>query len=93
MGNLARTSGYAVSDFGQTLAKLAEFQMNFRSPNSRPQAIAKMARPFEVQLMGDRLVVLLNTPNELGDGLIRLGQACISVSSLISPGRPTRETP
>ena len=93
MGKLTRPDGYAISDFGRTFAKVAEYQMNVRYPRNRRQIISDMARPFKVEVMQqDRLVVILDGPDTLGDGLIRLGQACLSVSSLVYTRRSTRPT-
>ena len=90
-GDLIRQEGYAISDFGRTFTKLAEFQMNVKAPKSRLQTIADMARVFGVELMGERLVVELDKPEELGDGLIRLGQGCVSVASLVYTRRSSRQ--
>jgi hypothetical protein len=92
MGDRQRAHDYTVSDFGRTFSKLAEYQMNVRSPLTRQKIIADMAKPFKVEVVGDRLTVILVSPDDLSDGLIRLGQACISVSGLIFTRHAARQT-
>ncbi len=90
MGSLLRPSGYAISDFGGTLAKLAEYQMDVK-PKSRTQTIIEMSKPFGVELADDRLIFVCDLLDQLGDGLICLGQACISVASLVHTRRNVRQ--
>lgn len=81
-GNLKRTVGYALSDFGKTFAKLDEYGASpFRK--SRLRMIEETVGDLQVRVMNDRLVVELMAIQDLDDGVFNLAQACLRASCLI----------
>ena len=89
-GHLIRPAGLALSDFGNSLAKLAEYQVNPWVPKSRIRAIEESVGDLGVKLLDDRLVLEIAALNRLGDGVITLAQACVRTSCMVFNRRATQ---
>src|SRR5690242_19034567 len=70
-GPLRREHGYALSDLGQTLAKLAEYQIK---PRDRAEMIREAVGGLRVRQTDDRLIVELEREDELEQWVIDLAQ-------------------
>ncbi len=68
-----------LTDFGQTLANLADHQIKW---NTREEVIRGAIKPFRVRLADDWLFCRFKSADELAKGLIELPQACARVSCM-----------
>ena len=90
-GELTKSHGYAISDFGRTFAKLDEYGVSpFRG--NRLKAIVETAKDLGVQVIQDRLVLELGEIEDLEIGLINLAQACVRASCMIFGRRSSQRS-
>ena len=82
-GNLTRRSGLAISDFGKTLRMLTESNLNPWKSTGRMRTLADAVNPLDVHIMNDRLVLELESTDQIHEGIIKLSQACLRASLLI----------
>lgn len=91
-GDLASAGGCVISDFGNTLAKLAEYQVDARAA-SRFQTIKDSVGSLGVRVQNDRLVLELSGKDQIADGIITLSQACLRAACLIFTRRASQQRP
>ena len=89
-GDLTRQDGCALSDFGGTFAKLAEYQVD-PTVASRLQTIEDTVGSLGVRVLNDRLVLELDSIEQIADGIITLSQACLRAACMIFIRRATQQ--
>jgi len=76
-----------LTDFGQTLATLAEHGVKW---TTREDAIQEAIKSLKVRLVDDRLYVRFQNKQELAMAVINLSQACVKVSCLAFARKSTK---
>lgn len=82
-----------LSDFGQTMQWLLDVQVRPWLSKKRQEFVRDALRLYDVTQHGGALELTLKSLDELVDGIVRLGQACVRVSDLIYTRRSSLQSP
>ena len=81
-----------LSDLGQTTSWLLDVQVRPWLSKTRQRFLEDALRLYGVQQVGGALEYPLESPDDLLDGVVRLGQACVRVSDLTYTRRNALQT-
>jgi hypothetical protein len=90
-GSFDDQTGARLSDFGQTMAKLAEFQVRMWQARSRMQMLEEAVADLGVRIEADALTMAVSGVEGIADAVLRLGQACIRASCMIFTKRASQQ--
>ncbi|MBI5503455.1 MAG: DUF1828 domain-containing protein [Deltaproteobacteria bacterium] len=85
--------GYRLSDMGQTFDWLLDVQVRPWLSRKRQSFVGDVLRIYGVSQNGGALELPLASLDELPQGIVRLGQACVRVADLIYTRRSSLQAP
>jgi len=81
-----------LSDLGQTMSWLLDVQVRPWLSKKRQRLVEDALRIYDVEQDGGALVTSLPSMDELVDGVVRLGQACVRVADIANTRRTSLQT-
>lgn len=85
-------SGQTLTDFGQTTAWLLDLQVRPWKSKKRQRFLEDAIRVYGVKQNGGALEKYFNTAEELKEGILALGQACVRVADLTYTRRSSMQS-